>query len=96
MNPFHIRTLLRIRQGISLLLYTTVDANESPGLNKSCHNSTFSDYSWFQCQKLLDFFIRYHCPYWLNVTRLLQRWVFVSFHVLANHQHCSRDHTIVL
>lgn len=49
----------------------------------------------FQCQKPLDIFIRYHCPYWLNVT-LLHRWVFVSFHVRANHQHCSRDHTIVL
>lgn len=34
LNSFHIRTLLRIRPGVSLLPYTTVDSNESPsGLN---------------------------------------------------------------
>lgn len=49
LNSFHIRTLLRIRPGVSMLLYTMVDANESPsGLNESCHNPTLCD-----CEDLL-------------------------------------------
>lgn len=59
MNPFHIKTLLRI-EAVSLLLYTnTPDANESPGLSEARHNRTplpllgFAVLA-FQCPRCLD------------------------------------------